>query len=144
MPFVISSIVALIASALFSGLAESFFSAQTMSFQLSIPQAIAGTLSAIAGLSCYKLLTLRQAPPENGSNTSRNGSHGQLHGKVKWFNPKKGFGFITAENGDEVFVHYKSIEGDGRKILREGQSVRFVIVQSEKGPQAEKVHAQDN
>ena len=64
---------------------------------------------------------------------------GQTQGTVKWFNYKKGFGFIEHENGEDVFVHHNSIIGSGRKSLREGQRVAMDIVQSTKGPQAENV-----
>ncbi|MBS4534176.1 cold-shock protein [Clostridium sp. D2Q-14] len=57
-------------------------------------------------------------------------------GTVKWFNATKGYGFITRENGEDVFVHYSAIQGDGFKTLEEGQEVEFEIVEGEKGPQA--------
>ncbi len=60
-------------------------------------------------------------------------------GTVKWFNPEKGFGFITQEDGDDVFVHFKAIAGDGFKTLDEGQKVEFEIVQGPKGLQAANV-----
>jgi cold shock CspA family protein len=60
-------------------------------------------------------------------------------GKVKWFNASKGFGFITREQGDDVFVHYRSIRGEGHRTLREGQRVEFVVMTGEKGLQAEDV-----
>ncbi|AHI56530.1 MULTISPECIES: cold-shock protein CspB [Listeria] len=60
-------------------------------------------------------------------------------GTVKWFNSEKGFGFIEVEGGDDVFVHFSAIEGDGFKTLDEGQSVEFEIVEGQRGPQAEKV-----
>ncbi|MBN1635737.1 MAG: cold-shock protein [Deltaproteobacteria bacterium] len=61
-------------------------------------------------------------------------------GTVKWFNEKKGFGFITADNGDDVFVHHTSIKEDGFRTLEEGQSVTFDIVEGPKGPQASNVY----
>ncbi len=63
-----------------------------------------------------------------------------FEGKVKWFDPKKGFGFIERDEGDDVFVHFSSIEGDGFKSLEEGQKVTFEIVDSDKGPQASNVN----
>ncbi len=63
----------------------------------------------------------------------------QVEGTVKWFNDEKGFGFIQREDGDDVFVHFSGINGDGRKSLREGQKVMMEIVQGEKGLQATNV-----
>ena len=60
-------------------------------------------------------------------------------GNVKWFNASKGFGFITRDSGDDVFVHFRSIRGQGHRVLRDGQRVEFVVSQGEKGPQAEDV-----
>jgi CspA family cold shock protein len=57
-------------------------------------------------------------------------------GTVKWFNEKKGFGFLSREDGDDVFVHYSSIQSSGFKSLNEGQSVEFEVQDGPKGPQA--------
>jgi CspA family cold shock protein len=57
-------------------------------------------------------------------------------GTVKWFNESKGFGFITSEDGNDVFVHYSSIQGDGFKTLAEGDKVSFDIEKGPKGPKA--------
>jgi CspA family cold shock protein len=57
-------------------------------------------------------------------------------GKVKWFNESKGFGFITGENGDDLFVHYSSIQGSGFKSLAEGDSVSYETEKGPKGPKA--------
>ena len=65
-------------------------------------------------------------------------------GKVKWFNPKKGYGFIAAEDGRDIFVHYASISGDGYKTLTEGDVVSFDIVDGEKGLRAENVVPQSS
>lgn len=60
-------------------------------------------------------------------------------GTVKWFNSSKGYGFISRDEGDDVFVHYKAIEGEGYKTLDEGDKVQFEVGQGPKGPQAMKV-----
>lgn len=60
-------------------------------------------------------------------------------GKVKWFSNQKGYGFITGENGKDVFVHYSAIKGDGYKSLEEGQDVEFEVTQGPKGEQASNV-----
>lgn len=60
-------------------------------------------------------------------------------GKVKWFNAEKGYGFITSDEGKDIFVHYSAIQGDGFKTLDEGQAVSFDVTESERGPQASKV-----
>lgn len=63
----------------------------------------------------------------------------KLTGTVKWFNESKGFGFITRDNGPDLFVHFSNITGDGFKTLQEGQAVTFTETQGQKGPQAENV-----
>ncbi|BAV96046.1 CspA family cold shock protein [Lysobacter enzymogenes] len=61
------------------------------------------------------------------------------NGTVKWFNDAKGFGFISRESGDDVFVHFRAILGNGFKSLQEGQKVSFVVTQGQKGLQADQV-----
>ena len=63
-----------------------------------------------------------------------------MKGTVKWFNEAKGFGFIRMESGEDVFVHFSAIEGDGFKTLAEGQAVEFEVVDGAKGKQAAHVH----
>ena len=60
-------------------------------------------------------------------------------GTVKWFNDAKGYGFITREDGEDVFVHFSAIQGEGFKSLQEGDRVSFEVVQGKKGPQAANV-----
>ncbi len=60
-------------------------------------------------------------------------------GTVKWFNAKKGFGFLERDNGDDVFVHFSAIQSDGFRTLNEGDKVKFDIVDGEKGPSAANV-----
>lgn len=63
-------------------------------------------------------------------------------GKVKWFDPQKGYGFIEVEGSRDVFVHYSAIQAPGFKTLQEGQQVQFELLEGEKGPHAENVSPQ--
>lgn len=74
------------------------------------------------------------AKPADGAS-----AEGLEEGEVKWFSTKKGFGFIVSDSGDEIFVHYRNIIGDGRRSLRDGERVSYRITQTDKGPQAEDV-----
>ena len=65
----------------------------------------------------------------------------KVQGTVKWFNEKKGFGFISREGGPDVFAHFSAISGNGFKTLAEGQRVEFTVGQGQKGPQAEDIVA---
>ena len=60
-------------------------------------------------------------------------------GKVKWFNAEKGCGFITSEEGKDIFVHFSAIQADGYKTLEEGQTVDYDVVETDRGPQAQNV-----
>lgn len=62
-----------------------------------------------------------------------------MNGTVKWFNGQKGFGFITGEDGTDVFAHFSQIKTDGYKTLEEGQKVSYEVVKGPKGPQAENI-----
>ncbi|EEB79153.1 'Cold-shock' DNA-binding domain protein [marine gamma proteobacterium HTCC2148] len=82
--------------------------------------------------------------PSNGSSkkqtTKASVTEGpREEGEVKWFNVSKGFGFITKDDGEEIFVHFRSIIGEGRRGLKDGQRVSFVEANTDKGPQAENV-----
>jgi CspA family cold shock protein len=59
-----------------------------------------------------------------------------MTGTVKWFNSEKGYGFVTSEDGLDIFVHFSAITGDGFKSLDEGQKVEFEVVEGDRGPQA--------
>ena len=90
-----------------------------------------------AGLTLHALCNLYRFIPRWPRGRSHDGPHET--GVVKWFNITKGFGFITRDCGGDVFVHYRAIQGEGHKVLNEGQQVVFVVTQREKGPQAEQV-----
>lgn len=86
----------------------------------------------------------RKPHPDNHSQgTADDGGAGRETGQVKWFNVSKGFGFIVKDDGKEIFVHFRSIRGEGRRQLRDGQRVAFDVTDSSKGPQAEDVVALD-
>jgi len=90
----------------------------------------------------FLLATSRRA---NGVSTTRSKELVQMadreNGTVKWFNDAKGFGFISRENGEDVFVHFRAIQSQGFKSLKEGQKVSFTVVQGQKGLQADAVEA---
>jgi len=75
----------------------------------------------------------------NNQEINENSDNSRESGTVKWFNTSKGFGFITRDNGDDVFVHFRSIRGQGHRTLFEGQRVEFSITEGDKGLQAEDV-----
>ena len=87
-------------------------------------------------------LALTNVPQKNKTNyvqKSANSDNSRESGTVKWFNTSKGFGFITRDSGDDVFVHFRSIRGQGHRTLFEGQRVEFDITEGDKGLQAEDV-----
>lgn len=67
-----------------------------------------------------------------------------MNGKVKWFSAEKGYGFITTDDGQDVFAHFSQIQKEGFKTLEEGQAVQFDVVDSEKGQQAENIVVVEN
>lgn len=85
----------------------------------------------------------RAEPVDRDQGADDTGPEGVESGTVKWFNVNKGYGFVTTSNGEDVFVHFRSIRGRGRRSLRQGQSVRFDLVDGEKGRQAENVSTLD-
>lgn len=84
-----------------------------------------------------------QQPDYDDEGHDDTGPEGNEEGTVKWFNVKKGFGFIVRDSGDEIFVHFRAIRGQGRRVLRQGQLVRFDVVEADKGLQADNVSILD-
>jgi CspA family cold shock protein len=93
-------------------------------------------LWAISFISIFvaSLIAIKTTISTSGSSAAINSD--QELGTVKWFNAAKGFGFITRENGEDVFVHFRSIQGKGHRSLGEGQSVIFSVTEGDKGLQA--------
>ena len=82
----------------------------------------------------------RATPPEAAASRSGAAAASAFEtGTVKWFNVSKGYGFIIRANGEEIFVHHRSVQGEGRGRLEDGASVRFRVAETDKGPQAEDV-----
>lgn len=83
-------------------------------------------------------------PGKKSNNQEQNEPSGpREQGVVKWFNYSKGYGFITRDNGEDLFVHFRSIQGSGRRVLNEGQSVEYTVTEGDKGLQADSVRALD-
>lgn len=99
---------------------------------------VASLISATMATGRPRKGQARQRPKEHRVpyNQSRRES-----GSVKWFNASKGFGFITRDSGDDIFVHFRSIRGEGHRVLHDGQRVEFAISEGDKGLQAEDVAA---
>lgn len=133
---VLSLVIAVIASTLTTLL----LSGEVFNLELILAFFIATTATALivgakGAYSSTRAVKTTHTPPADDANRER--------GTVKWFNVSKGFGFIVKDDGEEIFVHFRSIRGEGRRGLRDGQSVTFVVAQSDKGPQAEDVMGED-
>ena len=100
----------------------------------------ASAISQISGQSSSNSVRAESAiDSDEDDDDDSDAPEGVESGTVKWFNVNKGFGFITTDAGDDVFVHFRSIRGRGRRSLRQGQAVRFDLSEGEKGMQAENV-----
>jgi CspA family cold shock protein len=134
-------IISLVIAALASTLTNILKTGEIFDLQLLIAFFLA---TATTALSVGKLDTAATTVPARTTAAGTvKGAAQRERGTVKWFNVSKGFGFIVRENGEEIFVHFRSIRGEGRRGLRDGQSVSFVVAQSDKGPQAEDVAGED-
>ena len=103
---------------------------------LAAPRAVANVLGGSTGGPTAAAAVSARAP---AAAPKAQAAERRESGRVKWFNRTKGFGFIVRDDGVEIFVHHRNIEGAGRQSLREGQRVSFVVVSGQKGPQAEHV-----
>lgn len=114
-----------------------FLSSQEFSLTLSNFPIIALTLFIIVLISSF---SAQLSSNQSGDASYDDDYHsGREKGSVKWFNANKGFGFITRDSGDDVFVHFRSIRGDGHRVLHDGQRVEFEVSDGEKGLQADDV-----
>ena len=141
---IISLVVAAVVSAAFSYISSGAIVPDLLLFGAFCVATIATALLSSAPGGATSAPAQRQKPSREsrasqGEKPAAEGPREQ--GKVKWFNVSKGFGFIVKDDGEEIFVHFRSIRGEGRRSLRDGQPVSFVVAQSDKGPQAEDVEA---
>lgn len=146
-------VAALMAEFAISGIAGTYFAVAFASFIVLC----AGTLAA-AGLAPPVIITpplarARPAPRQPAASTPTQNEEddweeeedfidpndGREEGEVKWFNTNKGYGFITRDSGEDVFVHFRAIRGRGPRMLTEGQIVRYHVIQNERGLQADDV-----
>ena len=116
-----------------------FLSAQ--GFQLNTNNLPLMALSLFIVILISSFWAAGAANPSAGNAFSSNYEGPRESGNVKWFNASKGFGFITRDSGDDVFVHFRSIRGDGHRVLHDGQRVEFAVSVGKKGLQAEDVAA---
>lgn len=131
-------IITLIITAIATGIATQLPTIENISTTSGI--ASLAVLIFIASLAAA--LVSANAPARKRKNNQQKATKSDKNresGTVKWFNTSKGFGFITRDNGDDVFVHFRSIRGQGHRTLFEGQRVEFEITEGDKGLQAEDV-----
>lgn len=112
---------------------------QLPAIALFIAAAVAAALLPARSASSSAPAATGQEGADRAASPVRQASGPREEGSVKWFNVSKGFGFITKDDGEEIFVHFRSIRGEGRRGLRDGQRVSFVEATTDKGPQAEDV-----
>lgn len=105
-----------------------------------LPLALASALHLAINLP-QRLAAPHQAAPAPVATTTSIEQSGRESGTVKWFNTSKGFGFISRDSGDDIFVHFRAIRGEGHRVLVEGQRVEFSVINRDKGLQAEDVIA---
>lgn len=103
------------------------------------PAILFGLASAIAAVLLNLAITFKPNPVHRQDSPIADGN--RETGTVKWFNTSKGFGFISRDNGEDIFVHFRAIRGEGHRVLVEGQRVEFSVMQRDKGLQAEDVIA---
>ncbi len=109
----------------------------TLSFVLAT--VITALLSGLPGRITKAASSVASGSSSSSSSSAASVTGDREEGTVKWFNVSKGFGFITRENGEDIFVHYRSIRGEGRRRLFDGQAVEFSVIDSDKGLQADDI-----
>ena len=139
-PKIIMPIIKKIAISIVIGLIAYAISELTLKGSISIPVNLPeiSLLLLFIATSLASQLIGGGSSSESESESSYSSSDREM-GTVKWFNVRKGYGFITRDAGDDVFVHFRNIEGSGRRAIEEGQRVSFVVTDGDKGLQADEV-----
>ena len=142
-PFVVVALIAGLAKDIqLAGGAATSFSTLLNSEGMAVALIVMAILAFIISFVSAQLVPARRRRQRSsGTMVESDVEDGRERGVVKWFNVKKGFGFSTWDEGEDVFVHFRSIRGQGHRSLTEGQRVKFSVVRGEKGPQAEDVSA---
>ena len=145
----IQLIIAIVSAVVFSGLFTGYTADEPSIYQIELLPMLSFLLATLSTVVLGQLAGSNnsakpakkksKAPKLQNSAPSTASDEDRELGSVKWFNVSKGFGFITRENDEDIFVHYRSIRGQGRRRLFEGQSVEFAVIDSDKGLQADDV-----
>ena len=125
---------------IFIRLAISVACAIAIFFALGLSE-LAGVQASIAQLVIIFVGVAIAAFASGAGGASESAAGAQETGTVKWFNVKKGYGFITRDSGEDIFVHYRNISGKGRRSISDGQRVKFIVTTGDKGLQADEVEA---
>ena len=150
----LQAIIAIVSAIVFSGLYAGYVTENTNIYHLDVITMAAFLLSTLSTVVLGQLIapasqsghssnhstqSTKSKPAKDNPKSRSSVDSDREQGSVKWFNVSKGFGFITRENGEDIFVHYRSIRGQGRRRLFEGQAVSFAVIDSDKGLQADDV-----
>ena len=141
-------IIAAVIAVIFSGFYQGYIAESGSIYQINNISMACFIIACVASVLIANLLpasnsgsssSAKKPAKKQQASTSSDDDADREEGSVKWFNVSKGFGFITRENGEDIFVHYRSIRGQGRRRLFDGQAVTFVVIDSDKGLQADDV-----
>lgn len=145
---IIAIVVGVVVSGLFAGYLNPEAGPYVLDVRYTAAFLIATIITALLGsairngIALPKMTTSGSAPKTRS--VPKDPSAPRETGTVKWFNVSKGFGFITRENGEDIFVHYRNIRGEGRRRLFDGQSVEFAVIDGDKGLQADDIEILKN